>query len=114
MFLQPEDIDGHTRCAITTAPLQDALPLGIVGVPFLAVLASVPLHKMVKHVIRERRRDVVIRAADNVAPVVVLDTVARSRQFEAGCARRIETRQLVWVTAVTIEVLLLCTAPIKR
>src|SRR5258706_8210612 len=115
VFLQPEGIHRQGGAIAIGGAAQHAVATGIVDIPFLVGGAGVPLHHLVEVVVREGRGGATGGAAGDVAPMVVDAGVALAGLVGAG--RRtgsdgVDRGQLVGVSAVAVEILVLPTAAV--
>jgi hypothetical protein len=86
IFFQPEGVDGQAGGRADDAALQAALSAAVVAVPGLAGAGNLPFDQLVEGIVGKGGRLVVVAAAADVAPGVVLYAVAGRAGVRAGGA----------------------------
>src|SRR5438105_4103150 len=105
MLFQAEGVNGHARAAQTGRAPQHTAASRVVDVLLLAATTCVVLGQMVKSIVGEGGSCAIDRAAGDVAPGIIAAGVGLSGLVVTGCPQAVEPGQLVWMAAVTVEIL---------
>jgi len=114
VLFEAEGVDGHAGGARAGRAAQHAATCCIVDILFLAVGACIILGQVVESVVGKRGAGAAHGAAGDVAPGIIAARVGLPGLGAARRAQAVEAGQLVWVAAVTVEVLRVGTAGALR